>query len=69
MFFKNLEEVGLRSLMRRDVNLGIDCIFDVLISAMFRSWIEGSVHQVLIHTYDAVLLFGCAVLKNKAWLR
>jgi len=31
VFFKNLEEVCLRSLMRRDVNMGIDCIFDILI--------------------------------------
>jgi hypothetical protein len=68
LFFKNLEEVCLRSLMRRDVNMGIDCIFDASISAepwwvrvrawsCYR-WVEGLVHQVLIHTYDAVLLFG-----------
>jgi hypothetical protein len=33
LFFKNLEEVCLRSLMRRDVNMGIDCIFDTSIPA------------------------------------
>jgi hypothetical protein len=56
--------------MRRDVNMGEDCIFDTSIPAylgrhahvseqcVLRCRVEGLAYQVLIHTYDAVLLFG-----------
>jgi hypothetical protein len=49
------------------VDLGIDCIFDASIPAylvessvslMRHRRVEGLMYQVLIHTYDAVLLFG-----------
>ena len=37
--------------------MGLDCIFGVPIPAASVGRVEGSGHQVLIHTCDAVLLF------------
>jgi hypothetical protein len=38
--------------------MGLDCIFGVLIPVISVDRVEGSGRQVLIHTYDVMLLFG-----------
>lgn len=52
VFFNNQEEVRSRALMRCDVDMGIDCIGGVLISAPSVSRVAGLGRHVLIHTCD-----------------